>query len=375
MAAVAEIRKGESAERAALLRVQSYDIALDLTRGGRTLRSVSVIRFGCAEPGAGSYADLVAEHVHEITLNGVRLDPAQSCAAGRITLTALAAQNELRVVADFAYTGDGSAMHRSVDSADGRVYCYTTLFPAAARRVFACFDQPDLKAEFTFAVTAPAHWIVLSNQPAPQPEPAASASAIWRFAPTPRISTYLAAVVAGEYHLVTESHTTPGGQVVPLGLACRQSLAQYLEAADMFGITRQGLDYYTGLFGCPFPFAKHDQVIVPEFPAGAMENVGCVTFSENYVFRSKATQSRYELRAETILHELAHQWFGDLVTMRWWEDLWLNESFAEFCGVQSAAEATRFTGAWTTFCAAARCGVTCRISCRPPIRSRATCRP
>ena len=273
------------------------------------------------------------------------------CADGRIALPGLAAENELRVVADFAYTGDGSALHRSTDSADGRVYCYTNLFPADARRVLACFDQPDLKAAFAFEITAPADWVVLSNQPAPKPEPAGEATAVWRFTPTPRISTYLAAVVAGEYHLVTDVHTTPAGQVIPLGLACRQSLARHLEADDMFATTRQGLDYYTGLFASPFPFAKHDQVMVPEFQAGAMENVACVTFAEAYIFRSKATRSRYEVRAKTILHEMAHQWFGDLVTMRWWEDLWLNESFAEFCGTQSAAEATTFTDAWTTFCA------------------------
>jgi aminopeptidase N len=348
--AVAEITKRECSERVRLLHVESYDVQLDLTLAG-SLRSETVIRFGCAEPGAGSYADLVAARVHEITLNGVRLDPEQACADGRVALAGLAAANELRVVADFAYTGDGSAMHRSVDSADDRVYCYTTLFPADARRVFGCFDQPDLKAAFTFHITAPEHWTVLSNQPAPAPEPAGGGAAVWRFEPTPRISTYLACIVAGEYHLVTGSHTTPSGQVIPLGLACRQSLAPYLEAGDMLGITRQGLDYFTGLFAGPFPFAKYDQVIVPEFPAGAMENVGCVTFSESYVFRSPATRSRYEWRAETILHEMAHQWFGDLVTMRWWEDLWLNESFADFSGIQAAADATRFADAWTTFCA------------------------
>jgi len=354
--AIAEITKTESAQRARLLSVHSYAVTLDLTRGDGGFGSVAVIRFDCAEPGARSYADLVASTVHEITLNGVALDPVQVCADGRITLPDLAASNELRVVADFGYTSDGSALHRSTDSADGKVYCFTQLFPADARRVFGCFDQPDLKAEFSLTVSAPAGWVVLSNMPAPSAEPGRDGTAVWRFEPTPRIPTYLVAVVAGEYHVVTSSHTTRAGQLVPLGLACRQSLASYLEADDMFGITGQGLDYYTQLFGSAFPFPKYDQVMVPEFQAGAMENAGCVTFSEGYIYRSKATQSRYEVRAVTILHEMAHQWFGDLVTMRWWEDLWLNESFAEFCGTQAAAEATKFTGAWTTFCAGRKVG-------------------
>jgi aminopeptidase N len=317
--AIAEITKTESAQRASLLSVHSYAVTLDLTRDDGEFGSVAVIRFDCAEPGARSYADLVASAVHEITLNGVALDPVQVCADGRITLPDLAASNELRVVADFGYTGDGSALHRSTDSADGKVYCFTQLFPADARRVFGCFDQPDLKAEFGITVSAPTGWVVLSNMPAPAAEPGGDGTAVWRFEPTPRIPTYLVAVVAGEYHLVTRSHTTPAGQLVPLGLACRQSLARYLEADDMFGITGQGLDYYTQLFGSPLPFPKYDQVIVPEFQAGAMENAGCVTFSEGYIYRSKATQSRYETRAVTILHEMAHRWFGDLVTMRWWE--------------------------------------------------------
>jgi aminopeptidase N len=349
--AIAEITKAESAQRASLLTVHSYAVALDLTRGESAFGSESVIRFDCAEPGAASYADLVAQQVQEITLNGLSLDPELACADGRIALPGLAASNELRIVADFGYTGDGSALHRSTDWADGKIYCFSQLFPADARRVFGCFDQPDLKAEFGVTVTAPAAWVVLSNMPTPAAEPGADGASVWRFEPTPRISTYLVAVVAGDYHLANSSHTTPDGQVIPLGVACRQSLAPYLEADDMFGITAQGLDYFTQLFARPFPFPKYDQVMVPEFQAGAMENAGCVTFTESYVFRSKATRLRYESRAVTILHEMAHQWFGDLVTMRWWEDLWLNESFAEFCGTQAAAEATRFTGAWTTFCA------------------------
>jgi aminopeptidase N len=348
---IAEITRQETTDRAALLTVDSYTVDLDLTRGEKVFGSTSVIVFDCAEPGADTHADLVAETVQEITLNGAAIDPDSACSGGRIALAGLAARNELRVVAECAYASDARGMHRAVDSADGNVYCYTNCEPADARRVFATFEQPDLKAEFTFRITAPAHWVVLSNQPAPEPEPAGDGRAVWQFSPTPRMSTYLTAVVAGEYHLVRDTHTTPAGQVIPLGLACRASLARYLESADMFTVTRQGLDYYTQLFESGYPFLKYDQVFVPEFSAGAMENVGCVTFSERLLFRSKVTDLMYELRATVILHEMAHMWFGDLVTMKWWDDLWLNESFADFSAVLSAAEATRFTGAWTTFCA------------------------
>ena len=353
---VAEITRSETSERARLLRVDDYDIALDLTRGGEVFGSTSVIRFRCAEPGASSYADLVATAVREITLNGVPIDPAKAvkgvgeAGGGRIALDNLAGHNELRVVADCAYTNTGTGMHRSVDSADGKVYVYTDLEPAYARSVFANFEQPDLKAAFTFRVTAPANWVLLSNQPAPAPEAAGDGKAVWHFPATPRISTYLTAVVAGEYHLVRDSHKTPDGQVIPLGLACRASLAEHLEPDDMFAITKQGLDFYVSLFGTAYPFEKYDQVIVPEFAAGAMENVGCVVIAEQFLFRSKVTDAMYEMRAMVILHEMAHMWFGDLVTMQWWQDLWLNESFAEYCAFLASAEATRFTEAWTTFC-------------------------
>ena len=352
---VAEITASQTRERARLLHVDDYDITLDLTRGAEVFGSTSVIRFGCRQPGASTYADLVARTVQEITLNGVAIDPAEAYADGRIALTGLAQRNELWVVAECAYASTGAGLARSVDSSDGKVYLYTSFEPAEARGVYANFEQPDLKAAFTFHIIAPAHWTVLSNQPAPRPEPAGEregtgeAIGMWHFPATPPISTYLTAVAAGEYHLVTDSHTTPGGQVIPLGLACRASLAEHLEPGDMFAITKLGLDFYERLFGTGYPFEKYDQVMVPEYP-GAVENVGCVVIGEQFLFRSKVTDAMYELRAMVILHEMAHMWFGDLVTMRWWNDLWLNESFAEFCGFLATAEATRFTGAWTTFC-------------------------
>ena len=345
---VAEITKDETAQRAALLRVDSYDVELDLTGGAENFRSTSVIVFDCTQPGAGTYADLIAGQVREITLNGAPVDPA-GYAQGRIALTGLASRNELRVVADCGYSGDGSGLARTQDSADGRVYRSTEFEAAGARKVFACFEQPDLKAEFTFHVKVPESCTVVSNQPASPPEPAGDGSVVWHFPATPRISTYLTVICVGEYHVVTDSHTTPSGQVIPLGLYCRRSLAESLDAGEIFALTKAGLDYFTGLFGTGYPFAKYDQVFVTDSP-GAMENPGCVTVTEQFLFRSKVTDTARELRADVILHEMAHMWFGDLVTMTWWDDLWLNESFAEMCATQSSAEATRFTEAWTTFC-------------------------
>ena len=346
---IAEITRTESAERARLLRVDTYHVSLDLTRDERTFGSTSVIRFSCAEPGAETYADLIADAVHEITLNGRPVDPAVAYRDGRIVLDGLEASNELRVTASISYSTDGGGLGRYTDSADGKAYTYSNCEPADARRVFANFEQPDLKAVFHLEVTAPAHWTVLANTTSPEPVPAAEGAATWIFPPTERLSTYLVCLAAGEYTVVHGSHTTARGQRIPLELAARASLAEYLEPEEMFEITGQGLDFYTELFDCDFPYPKYGQVFVPEFRAGAMENPGLVTFTEQLLFRSKVTDSRYEVRAMVIMHEMAHMWFGDYVTMKWWGDLWLNESFAEFCGTFASAEATRFTDAWTTF--------------------------
>jgi aminopeptidase N len=345
----AEITRAGTRQRARLLRVHTYEVALDLTRGGGVFGSVSVIRFGCTEPGQSSYADLIAETVHEVTLNGVPLDPAATCADGRVVLPGLAAHNELRVAADCAYTGSGTGLHRSAGAADGGVYIYGKLAQAYARTVYACFDQPDLKAEFTFQVTAPGGWAVLSNQPADgRPERAGDGPAVWRFLPTPRLPTFTTTVVAGNYHVVTAAHTTPGGQQIPLELACRASLAGDLDADALFEVTGQGLDFYTGVLGA-YPFAKYGQVFVPELSCLASEDAGCVLISEQYVYRSQMTAVMDELRAGTLLHEMAHMWFGDLATQQWWGDLWLSESFADFCEYEAMSRLGRFPDAWPVF--------------------------
>jgi aminopeptidase N len=347
---VAEITRSETSERARLLSVSCYAVTLDLTRGSEIFGSTSVISFDCIEPGAASYLDLVAADVHQISLNGAPVDPAVACSDGRIALAGLAEHNELTVVAECRYSHDGTGLHRAVDPSDGKVYCYTKFEPAYARTVYANFEQPDLKASFAISVVVPAHWRVLSNEPLDERAPAGDGSAaVWRFQPTPRMSTYLFAVAAGDYEVVRATHTTPRGQVIPLGLACRASMIEYLAAEDILDTTRKGLDYYTGLFQTDYPFAKYDQVFVPEYSVGATENAGCVVLTDQLLFRSKVTDTLYELRASVILHEMAHMWFGDLVTMKWWDDLWLNESFAEYCAALASAEATRYGHAWTTF--------------------------
>ncbi|MBV9025949.1 MAG: aminopeptidase N [Streptomycetaceae bacterium] len=342
------LTREEAQQRARLLKVDSYTIDLDLSgaQEGGTFPSTTVVRFDCAEEGASTFIDLVAPTVHEVVLNGTSLDPAEVFAESRITLPSLAAgRNELKVVAACAYTNSGEGLHRFIDPVDKRAYLYTQFEVPDARRVFASFEQPDLKASFRFTVKAPAEWTVISNSPAPLP-----VDDVWSFEPTPRISTYITALIAGPYHSV---HSTweSDGRSVPLGIYCRPSLAKYLDADAIFEVTRQGFDWFQEKFDFPYPFAKYDQLFVPDFNSGAMENAGAVTIRDQYVFRSKVTDAAYETRAETILHELAHMWFGDLVTMEWWNDLWLNESFATYTSIacQAAAPGSRWPHSWTTF--------------------------
>ena len=342
------LTREETRARAKLLSVESYDVVLDLTASEVTFPSTTVVRFRASEPGTSTFIDLVADSVSRIVLNGASLDPGSVYDGARIRLDGLAAENELHVEAVCRYMHTGEGLHRFVDPVDASVYLYSQFEVADSRRMFAVFDQPDLKATFRFTVTAPADWQVISNSPTPEPEPVRAGVAVWRFEPSPVLSSYITAIVAGPYHRV-DSEYRDGDRVIPLALLCRASLAQYLDVDTVFQETRQGFEFFEREFGRPYPFAKYDQTFVPEFNAGAMENAGCVTHHEDYVFRSRVPEVSYERRAITILHEMAHMWFGDLVTMRWWDDLWLNESFAEWASTICAAEATRWSSAWTTF--------------------------
>ena len=342
------LTRDEAAARAALLDVTSYAIELDLTTGEDTFGSTTTLTFSATTPGASTFADLVDAVVHEITLNGRPLDPATVYADSRIQLDDLAAENVLVVKADCAYSHTGEGLHRFVDPADGRVYLYSQFEVPDARRVYTTFEQPDLKSVFTFTVTAPEHWKVVSNSPTPTPEPVGAGKAVWRFAPTQRMSTYITAVVAGEYHEVQDVYEGAHG-TIPLGHYCRQSLAEVMDVENLVDVTKKSFAFFEEKFGFPYPFGKYDQLYVPEYNMGAMENAGCVTFRDEYLPRSRQPRSFYEQRTSTIIHEMAHMWFGNLVTMQWWDDLWLNESFAEWSSYWCEAEATEFTEAWTGF--------------------------
>ena len=395
--ALPNLTRDQAAERAALVTVDSYRIALDLTDANgkpseRTFRSVTTVEFD-ALAGADTYIDLAAERVRSAVLNGVDIDVSGYDESTGIPLKGLAAHNTLVVDADCLYSNTGEGLHRFVDPVDDEVYLYSQFETADAKRMFACFDQPDLKAAFDVTVTAPAHWEVISNgatldvddgwQPLTETEKRITALSeagksveeiakelvvsqrtveghLYRmldkagpakrhtFKATPRMSTYLVALIAGPYARWDDVYSDDHGDI-PLGVFCRKSLADYMDAERLFTETKQGFGFYHNNFGTPYAFGKYDQLFVPEFNAGAMENAGAVTFLEDYVFRSKVTRYSYKRRAETVLHEMAHMWFGDLVTMRWWDDLWLNESFATFASVLCQAEATEYTQAWTTF--------------------------
>ncbi|HWA64823.1 MAG TPA: aminopeptidase N [Mycobacteriales bacterium] len=336
------LTRDEAAARSRLLDVSTYDVHLDLTTAKdepQHFLSTSTVSFTCREAAATTHIDITADRIVSATLNGEPLDTATAFTGRRLTVSPAEGPNELQVVAWCVYSRSGEGLHRFVDPVDKEVYLYTQFETFDAHRMFACFDQPDLKASFRFVVDAPEEWLVLSNMPSD------SADGHHVFEPTPVQSTYITAIVAGRYEGVTAEHDG-----IPLGVYCRKSLVQYLDADDIIEITRQGFDAYHQLFESRYPWPKYDQVFVPEFNAGAMENAGCITFTEQYVFRSRQTDASYERRAVTVLHEMAHMWFGDLVTMKWWDDLWLNESFAEYVSTHVTALHTRWPDAWTSFC-------------------------
>lgn len=352
------LARAEAATRSALISTHSYDVSLDVREAadpdvpGYTSRSV--INF-TAEPGSSTFLDFIHGGVHSVFLNGKGLDVAEVVDGDRICLDNLQSENQVTVTGTALYSRSGEGMHRFVDPADGQCYLYTQYEPADARRVFANFEQPDLKAEFTFHVMAPSGWQVASNgaESALTQLTTDPATSRWDFTTTKRMSTYITTVLAGPYFRATDhwSKTLDDGTSleVPLALYCRASMQESFDAAELFRLTKNGLDFFNDLFDYPYPWGKYDQAFVPEYNLGAMENPGLVTFTEKYVFTSRATDAQYQARANTLMHEMAHMWFGDLVTMTWWDDLWLKESFADYMGTLGVDKATDWDSAWVNF--------------------------
>ncbi|MEU8266039.1 aminopeptidase N [Sphaerisporangium sp. NPDC049002] len=331
-----------------MLQSLSYQVHLDLSQvDAPTFRSRTRILFTCARPGASSWVDALPRRVRSVMLNGRPLEYGSD--TGRIHLPELAAVNELTVDGDYDFSTCGQGLHRFVDPADQEVYVYSHLQADHAPRVFACFDQPDLKATFEISVRVPAAWTVLSNGRLDRRHRSGPdvLTEVHRFTPTPPISTYLVAVAAGPW----ASWTAGGPASVPLGVHSRRSLAGHVDSPVLFEQLGAGIEFFAKAFASPYPFAKLDLCFVPEFNFGAMENAGCVLAAETFVFDRAVTRHAHRRRREMIFHELAHQWFGNLVTFRWWDDLWLNEAFATWAGIHAQTQITEYAEAWADFTA------------------------
>ncbi len=340
------ISRSEALERSSHLAVESYDVFLDVTGSGETFFARSTVKFTCNKVGYDTFIDTMAVRVISATLNGSPV-ATNGFDGQTIYLTDVQLENVLVVEVESLYSKTGEGLQKSIDPVDNETYLYSQGETAHIRNMYPCFDQPDLKATFTLSVLAPQNWEVLSNNPVEETRPDGNAK-FWQFTTTPRISTYITAMVAGPYAHVHDEYV--GQKVVPLGIYCRKSLAESLDPAEIFQVTKEGFAYFEQIFGLAYPFEKYDQVAVVDFNWGAMENAGVVTFREDLlVFRSRVTERRREQRAHVILHEMAHMWFGDMVTMFWWDDLWLNESFAEWTSFLALVEGTRFKNGWTAF--------------------------
>lgn len=344
------LTKLEAIERATVVNAVAYDITWDFTPPGGTFLTSTTIAFGAAD-GAETFIECAAVAASRVELNGVPLDAATVLAQGRIELAGLAKHNTLTIDAEFAYRTDGQGIHRFIDPEDGETYLYSQFAANDARAAFPCFDQPDIRATFSISVLAPAHWVVVSNSPThtPEPVPAQENAHLWAFPTTAALPTYVAAVVAGPYACEEGTLTSRKG-TLSARVYGRKNLKAHLDTDEMIATVQAGLELYERVFDTEYPYEKYDQVFVPEYNLGAMENVGCVTFSEDrLLFRSRPTDALRESRRNIQLHELSHMWFGNLVTMRWWDDLWLNESFAEFVGTWATEQTTEWKDAWVTF--------------------------
>ena len=341
------ISQKEAEERSKCLSIDSYDVTLKIVPGQETFYSKSMVHFFCNEPGIDTFIDAPARRVISATLNGIPID-VSNFDGESIFLKNLAAENDLVVELDSIFSKNGEGLQYSVDPADQEIYLYSQCAPALTRHMYACFDQPDLKATFALTAIVPNHWEAISNSPVETKTSAGSDYTTWKFLPTVRIATYVTAFIAGPYHHVHDDYI--GEKKIPLGIYCRKSLAQHLDHEEIFKITKQGFKYFEKVFGLAYPFDKYDQIAVVDYNWGAMENVGAVTFKEElFVYRSRVTERLYKYRANTILHEMSHMWFGNMVTMQWWNDVWLNESFAEWASYTATQEATEYKDIWTEF--------------------------